>query len=271
MRDLLSKGPGPKGDPACVGTWRIRSEAGGSRSDPAPALEDSASGPAGGERPVVDGLITLGLHCTEHNRHMRPSVEEVQLALADLRSTEGGPSAFFALPSRLMLDDKASVSPFYIASGTGSASAGAHGPAAQPQGLRCSSCCEAERDTFFLPCQHAVMCAACASALVGIAHPPDGQPEVDASGVRISTAVSKFPTWGPGEFLCPLCRGKVFECRLINRPPGSDDPHVGPEGKTGIRILMAEPPYNASGSLTGSRALAVAIANERYATLGLKL
>ena len=196
VRDLLSKGPGPKGDPACVGTWRIRSEAGGSRSDPAPALEDSASGPAGGERPVVDGLIALGLHCTEHNRHMRPSVEEVQLALADLRSTEGGPSAFFALPSRLMLDDKASVSPFYIASGTGSASAGAHGPAAQPQGLRCSSCCEAERDTFFLPCQHAVMCAACAGMLVPPAAPGSARGSRAPGGGALLPSLQQPSSWG---------------------------------------------------------------------------
>ena len=188
VRDLLSKGPGPKGDPACIGTWRVRADqsdaATGGPADPSSVLEGSAASTSGADFFVIDGLVSLGVRCTEHSRHMRPSVEEVQLALADLRSAGGGPSAFYAFPEGLRLTPPG-VTPAWPS---------VAGPA--PRGLLCTSCCEAERDTFFLPCQHAVMCAACAGMLVPPAAPGSARGSRALGGGALLPSLQQPSSWG---------------------------------------------------------------------------
>ena len=228
VRDLFAKGSrtGPKGDPTCAGTWHSQPDAqaadGGRPSDdPSSVLEGAASSdPGASEAAIVSGLISLGVRCTEQSRHMRPSVEEVQLALADLRSADGGPSSFYAFPERLRLTGGAAAAPFHIASGGGPGS-----PGTAPGGLRlqCTCCCEAERDTVFLPCGHSVVCRSCAGALVGVgaeavgpgARAPGGGGGGGARRGRLVNDLAAGPGWDGGfskrEFLCPLCRVGVLE------------------------------------------------------------
>ena len=209
LRDLLAKGARPKADPACSGTWTARSGApvaGPAGSAMLPEAEEE-------EEAIVSGLIALGLRCTEHGRHMRPSVEEVQLALADLRSAGGGPSAYYARPESLTLGAAAADAPFAIAATVevarqpagGNCSEGVSAMAAGRRGLECVSCCEAERNSALLPCGHAVMCANCAHGLLRKHMPMQQQqqrstfwPRADEPGGSSGTASALALAFGPG-------------------------------------------------------------------------
>ena len=97
---------------------------------------------------VLEGLVKLGLACTENEKNCRPPLLDVSLALADLLSDDGGPSHYYARPDLLRPSESASK----------------HDP---PAPRLCVVCEERPRDTVFLPCSHATCCRTCALLLSG--------------------------------------------------------------------------------------------------------
>ena len=106
--------------------------------DRRPAAEQAARGVTWETPAALDGLLRLARHCTRSERRERPSMDDAMLALADLRSEDGGPSEFYKLSDMVTT-------------------------VATP--LVCLICEERPRDTVFMPCLHAATCGPCADLL----------------------------------------------------------------------------------------------------------
>ena len=126
-------------------------------------LVDTAACPVTWEHNMLAGLGALALRCTEAEPQDRPPLQEVVLALEDLLSSDGGRTAFGSNPAALALVVR-----------------------------DCAVCLDKPRDTLFLPCCHAVCCAACAQILMG--------------------------QYGAGRLPCPYCRAKVTSAEPAEGP-----------------------------------------------------
>ena len=149
---------------------------------------------------VLEGLLRLGLRCTEDDRNARLPVADIQLALHDLSTPGGGPTQYFSREENMQpFGDEARV---------------------------CCICGEAPRAVTFLPCRHSVACNGCSLKLEGTFLGEGGASSTrgsDSREARSAEAYFELPSAGssagassPGPrrvaaCACPVCGLSVTE------------------------------------------------------------
>ena len=191
---------------------------------------------------VLEGLLRLGLRCTEDDRNARLPVADIQLALHDLSTPGGGHTQYFSREENMQpFGDEARV---------------------------CCICGEAPRAVTFLPCRHSIACNFCFRKLEGGPSGGSGHGKLARHGRGIDggRSSSSGKTWGP-----PLARpgaggGPAF-------PEGSSPPPaqvpgggrvptfgLGPATDAAAVSARPPPPVASSARISAFRSAAAAAA-----------